>query len=544
MKKHNHLTWRRALRSLSSAAFGAVLLAGLCMGGAGMAYAATPISPVDSTAVAQLKLRYVSDSSDKGITALSSDPDYRPVTLPEVANRETGKAGLCYPTPFNPGVDADGYCWNDDADDNGTNGWAPQGFSVPHNASGDGTWNSRRWEVTSWHDASEVARLRFTDRGSATPTYFDVSLIEVSADGSGYSLGKLTSHADGVVWYGNNLLLAGGRYLRVASLSDLKIAPDNSYVLPIRHTYRTPADASTSCSVSTGGSPCLNGLSFDRSNNALTSNEYLRGAAGARIIRWPFNLSTGLPRADSGATTGDSTAMAARTSPVWGMQGVLYAQGSFFISGACPSSFDVSYREPACVHKGTPGAAPSVLTAVPDMTQNLDWDASTDRIRGVNEVAQSTQPYPQRLVFDFSPTARAITTVRFRNVNSDKCLTPYGSSLNNGAYVVQWDCNGHSGENWYWNGSEIRNFQSDRCLTIYGASTSNGANATQWVCNGSAAQQWTRVTGAAGGGSMLVNGNSGLCLTIYGGSLDNGANSTQWTCGSSNLAHSWVGYTP
>ncbi|POX50884.1 RICIN domain-containing protein [Streptomyces sp. Ru72] len=110
--------------------------------------------------------------------------------------------------------------------------------------------------------------------------------------------------------------------------------------------------------------------------------------------------------------------------------------------------------------------------------------------------------------------------------------------------MVQWDCNGHSGEDWYWNGSEIRNFQSDRCLTIYGASTSNGANATQWVCNGSTAQQWTRVTGAAGGGSMLVNGNSGLCLTIYGGSLDNGADSTQWTCDSSTPAHSWVGYTP
>jgi hypothetical protein len=47
------------------------------------------------------------------------------------------------------------------------------------------------------------------------------------------------------------------------------------------------------------------------------------------------------------------------------MQGVVRAEGSFFISGACPSSFDVSYREPACVHKGAPGHSTHVLTAGP-----------------------------------------------------------------------------------------------------------------------------------------------------------------------------------
>lgn len=170
------------------------------------------------------------------------------------------------------------------------------------------------------------------------------------------------------------------------------------------------------------------------------------------------------------------------------MQGVVRAAGSFFISGACPSSFDVSYREPACVHKGAPGDSTHVLTAVPDMAQNLDWDASTGRIRGANEVAQADQAYPQRLVYDIYPTARPITTVRFRNVKSDKCLVPYGSSLNNGANVVKWDCNGTSGQNWFWNGYEIGNFQNNRCLTVYGSSTSDGAYVVQWQCNGSTAQ--------------------------------------------------------
>ncbi|GAA4885996.1 hypothetical protein GCM10023235_78870 [Kitasatospora terrestris] len=90
------------------------------------------------------------------------------------------------------------------------------------------------------------------------------------------------------------------------------------------------------------------------------------------------------------------------------------------------------------MHKGSPGGSTSVLTAVPDMTQNLDWDSSTGRIRGVNEVGQLDRALPQRLVFDFAPTARSITTVRFKNVNSGMCLTPYGGSLNNGANIVQW----------------------------------------------------------------------------------------------------------
>jgi hypothetical protein len=225
------------------------------------------------------------------------------------------------------------------------------------------------------------------------------------------------------------------------------------------------------------------------------------------------------------------------------MQGAVYAQGSFFLSGLCPASFETGYLESACVHKGAPGASPHVLTAVPDMTQNLDWDSSTGRVRGVNEVIQSGKVVvPQRLVFAFSPTARSIATIRLKNVNSGKCLIPYGSSLNDGANVVQWECNGTSAQNWYWDGTRIRNFQSDRCLTVYGGSTSNGAEMTQWRCNGSAAQDWSRATGTAGG-SLLVNGGSGLCLTLYGGSTTNGAFSVQWSCQSGSTAHNWTGHT-
>ncbi|WP_146075280.1 RICIN domain-containing protein [Streptomyces sp. Ru71] len=531
---------RRATRAWRAAVAGLLLLAGLCVGGTGTAYAASGIIPVASDKFVLSRQADYSTAVDKTLTG-SRVGD---TLLHGLTGGRSGKAGLCYPTPFNPGVDADGYCWGEptDADESGTNGWAPQGFSVPHTSAGDGYWAGERWEVTSWHLGSDnrQSRLRFVDRTSATPRYYDVALVDF---GGGTSVTPHMSHADGVVWYENRLFVANGGTLDVVELRDLTRYSGISgfdYVLPVRARYTTTVGTSDGkCVPAAGTWPCMNGLSFDREHSALVSNEYYNvDGSGGRIVQWPFDLGTGYFPGTA------NTAEAAWVSPVWRMQGVVRAEGSFFISGQCPSSFDVSYREPACVHKGAPGDSTHVLTAVPDMAQNLDWDASTGRIRGVNEVAQADQAYPQRLVYDFYPTARPITTVRFRNVKSGKCLIPYGSSLNNGANVVQWDCNGKSGENWFWNGSEIRNFQSNRCLTVYGSSTANGAYAVQWECNGSTAQRWSGVTGAAGGGSLLVNGNSGLCLTIYGGGTSNGTVATQWTCDKTETAHSWIGYTP
>lgn len=323
---------------------------------------------------------------------------------------------------------------------------------------------------------------------------------------------------DSVVWYGDNLLVGHGWRLDVYQLPDLKYDSAGfqgfSYLLPARYSYLTAPDISPNgCTQITGDVPCLNGLSFDRAHSALTSNEFNAKGPGGGLIRWPLDLTTGLPATPGGSAFGPSDATAAWSSPVWAMQGVVFAQGSFFMSGTCPGSFDTGYRESDCVHEGAPGGGTSVLTAAPDMTQNLDWDASAGRIHGVNEVGQSTQVMPQRMVFDFAPAAVPLSTVRFMNVNSGKCLLPYHSSLNNGADIIEWDCNGKSPENWYWDGDRIRNFQSNRCLTVYGGSLTQGAQMVQWDCNGSASQDWSRVTGAAGGGSMLVNGISGQRLT-------------------------------
>ncbi|WP_327233827.1 RICIN domain-containing protein [Streptomyces sp. NBC_01317] len=517
------------------------LIGGIWLG-TGTAQAASAISPISASG---LTLHPLPDQT-RAVDGLSANPDLKAQSFADLTGTGTaGKNGLCYPAPFNPGVNADGYCWNNTADDAGTNDWFPQGLSLAHNRTTDGVWGGHHWEVTSWHYGSDntLAKLRFVDRDATTPRYFDVLLVTA---GSGGAFSATNSHVDGVVWYGDNLLVGHGFRLDVYQLPDLKYDSAGfhgfSYLLPARYSYLTASDPSEKgCVPLTGDIPCLNGLSFDRAHGALTSNEFNAGASGGRLIRWPLDLTTGLPATTDGSDFGRSDATAAWSSPVWGMQGAVFAQGSFFISGLCPDSFDTGYRESACVHEGEPGGGTSVLTAVPDMTQNLDWDASARRIHGVNEVGRSNQVMPQRMVFDFAPSAAPLSTVRFKNVNSGKCLLPYHSSLNNGANVIQWDCNGKSPENWYWDGDRIRNFQSNRCLTVYGGSLTQGAQMVQWDCNGSAAQDWTRVTGAAGGGSILVNGISGQCLTVYGGSVDNGADAVQWDCDSTDPAHSWVG---
>lgn len=503
----------------------------------GTAQAASGLAPISASG---FTLSLDSDSTSEVSDGAAANPQLSRVGLTTLAGTGvSGADGLCYPAPFNPGVDARGYCWDNAGDDSGTNGWSPQGLSVPHNGTADGTWGNQRWDAVTWHSQDNtLAKLRFVSRDAATPRYTDVLLTTLSAGGT---VSPLASHVDSVVWYKDNLLIGNGRYLHVFRLSDLMRASNRpsgfDYVLPRAYLYRTTPTGSASCTAITGNAPCLTSLSFDRSTGTLLSSEYVQSGAGGRLVEWPFDLAKGLPKTGSGNTV---TASAAWTSPVWGMQGAVFAQGSFFMSGLCPSSFANGYRESACVHKAEPGGAPHVLTAVPDMTQNLDWDASTGRVRGVNEVAQADRVLPQRLVFDFAPTARPIETVRFRNVSSGKCLLPYGGSLNDGAQVVQWDCNGTSAQNWYWDGSRIRNFQSDRCLTVYGGSTANGAEMTQWRCNGSHAQDWSRATGTAGG-SLLVNGGSNLCLTTYGGSNSNGAVSVQWSCQADNAAHNWTG---
>lgn len=468
---------------------------------------------------------------------------------------------LCYPEPFHPGVDAKGYCWNDPEDDSGNvppgaPNWTPQGFSVPHTATTDGVYpatTSHRWEVVSMYDSAQghgQAKLRFVYRGTnaSSPSmanYFDVLLVRVYADGS---LQPVKSHVDGVVWFEENLLVASGGSLQVYSLDNFQRSSDPAalgyeYVLPMTLSYLSFGKSEASCNALATASPCLNSLSFDRARRALVSGEFKDSVVTdvPRIVQWPFDFGNWLPRADTGAEFGDATAAAAWSNTLLRTQGVVYRGGTFYISAACPPGYDNGYREASCVYTAVPGGRPTVLTSVPDMTQNLDWDASVGRLRGVNEVVKTTAVnHNQRLVFDFKPTAASVTTFRLKNVNSGKCLLPYSAGLNNNATVVQFTCNGTNSQDWYWAGTEIRNFQSKRCLSVKDASSSNGALLVQYDCNGYATQDWTVQNGLAGG-AVLQNLGNGLCATPSGGSVNDNAAAVQWVCNLSHPTHAWIG---
>jgi hypothetical protein len=444
------------------------------------------------------------------------------------------EAGLCYPTPFNPGVSANGYCWTDPEDITGNTHWEPQGFAVPHDSSRDGQWGGARWELVAWHHgpSDEEIRLRFVNRSDALH-YVDVALVVF---GQGGSVVRRGGHADGVAWYGNKIYIGYGHVLDIADLGDLTAytgIADYNYVLPVRYTYMTTTavNGSGACVPDSGNTPCLNGLSFDRARSGLISNEYDASTSNGRLVAWNLNLTTGLP---TGSASG------AWTTPVWGMQGVTEAQGAFFVSGLCPSSYNNSYRQPACVHTGSIGGGTHVLSEVPDMTEGIDWDSSTGRIRGVNEVEQYDRALPQRLVFDFLPVASGITVGRFRNINSNMCMLPYAASLNDGAYLVQAACDGKSAQNWYWDGNQMRSFVSNSCITAQG--TAVNSHIIEKACNGSASQSFTRETG--NGGAMLRNAASGLCMVPYAGSKSSGADIMLGNCDAGSLAYAWGGYTP
>lgn len=108
-------------------------------------------------------------------------------------------------------------------------------------------------------------------------------------------------------------------------------------------------------------------------------------------------------------------------------------------------------------------------------------------------------------------------------VHNGKCLTPYGGSSSNGANIVQWDCNGSSTQEWWYDSQNRLRNANGKCVLPYGGSTSNGANIVQWDCNGSAEQRW------------WIEGThyetfAFKCMISYGGSTSKGANMVQWDC--------------
>ncbi|GAA0913078.1 hypothetical protein [Virgisporangium aurantiacum] len=321
--------------------------------------------------------------------------------------------GLCHGTGITAGLDPTGFCW--DARDDGwdTANWRPQGISGSWDAQPSGLWENRRITVASWHgikDSDAFGRLTFVDfTSTGTLKFRDVLLVVPVRTATGVTFTTFNwNHADGVVWYGNTLLVANGGRLHAFRLThlwamdrsaeDIGLGPNGDqpasarwhrYALPMVGEYYpeyTPAPGSpyVGCSSITGVRPCMNSISLDRRGSArdsMVSAEFVGpNQAGGRAFRWPMDYTTALPALSA---DGKVHAEEAFTSPIWHMQGVASDGTNWFLSGTCAGGTGT------CVHKAAANQAPSQKTRVYGGLENLSYQpvatGQAARLWGINE---------------------------------------------------------------------------------------------------------------------------------------------------------------
>ncbi|MFC0622875.1 hypothetical protein [Kribbella deserti] len=323
------------------------------------------------------------------VAALETKPQLAPVGVAEVlasSNRQ-GRA-LCHPTFISASLNPQGFCWQDGEDDD-LNVWIPQGVTGSGDANpATGTVGGKRVVLASWHNADDTAiRISFLDL--ATNKYRHVLLVEPTSNGN---FAAIAGHGHGLFWSGNKLVVAtGGAVLRVFDLThiwrtdtstgEVGLGTDgkfharwHAFALPQLGAYWYPGGG---CANTTGLKPCFASLALDHSGTGsfVAVEHTVRG--GGRIVRWPLNTATGLPRA---GTDGAVRAIEAFNSPVWGMQGAVASGNKFVIAGVCPEyagNIGDGVDYPSCLHRGTGGVSTSTWTKAPKNTENLShWPAT------------------------------------------------------------------------------------------------------------------------------------------------------------------------
>jgi hypothetical protein len=275
-------------------------------------------------------------------------------------------------------------------------------------------------------ESERATRISFVrNAGGTSTTYGHVLLVRPSASPTTNFEAVTDTHADGLVWYGNRLFVANGGELQVYDMRHLwrmttiaekvgvtdgktSSARGHQWAMPMIGSYALSGKGvGPECAPGTGRL-CLSSLSLDRSTHphALVSSEHVTYKSSSepsnirgRVVRWPLNADTALPKADDGAGIGDTTASAAYTSPVWAMQGAATDGIYYYMSGACPTSWkDPDDGDPttpiptpdktdaySCIHRAKAGEAPVALTKSPRLTQNLSYAPNSGRLWGLNE---------------------------------------------------------------------------------------------------------------------------------------------------------------
>ncbi|MQA09152.1 MAG: hypothetical protein GEU98_11520 [Pseudonocardiaceae bacterium] len=298
-------------------------------------------------------------------------------------NREARE--LCQDT----GIDgATGFCWNEG--DENTADWYPQGLTGSWDATESGSYEGHRAMFASWYNKTgdkgvRVSLVNYDD--PANPTYRHILLVEPT---SGEDFKQVDVHAGGIAWVGNHLYVVDtSKGVRVFDLRHLwKTEPDETgskigkgddgkyyaynygYALPQVGAYSQEGSGDCDPPPDQLNDPlCFSYVGVDRGSSppSLLTGEYYNGAGGARLVRWPFDPSTGLLEGGSSVA-----ASKAYQSPYQNMQGAVSYEDTFLMT----RSRGADTR--GLLYRTTVGEAGSEST-IPAGPEDLSYQAAEQR---------------------------------------------------------------------------------------------------------------------------------------------------------------------
>lgn len=167
-------------------------------------------------------------SYQRTITKLEADTRIKRQSLDSVVTTPSpGRAGrypLCHSTRLKAALKPSGFCW--DKGDDTTADWVPQGVTGSGDADASGLVGGRRLIAASWHAPQDkFVRISIADftKPATKILYHHLLLVEPYVDSAGKPnfRGPANLHADGLLWYGDRLLVASGTRLQVYALDHI-----------------------------------------------------------------------------------------------------------------------------------------------------------------------------------------------------------------------------------------------------------------------------------------------------------------------------------
>ncbi|QXV58368.1 hypothetical protein CVV72_16205 [Amycolatopsis sp. TNS106] len=362
----------------------------------GVASAAAAFPKMDAATVDGFRWTSGSTFDTYGARIAALEKHLPPKGLPDVLASANRKARpLCHATYLATALKPAGFCW-EDANDDKTNDWIPQGLTGSGDAdAATGKVGGKRVVAASWHTPGDtMVRLSFVDATGLG--YRHVLLVEPTSNDN---FAVVQGHGHGMTWIGNRLFVATtGGVVRVFDTTHFWKVDDSSgvvgkgpdgkyhaafydYAMPQVGAYWYPGGGG--CTNAPGTRPCLATMSFDHSDGSIVTSEHIPNAAGGRVLRWPFDRATGLPKVSADGTV---HAKEGFVSPVWGMQGAVARNGYFVMTGVCPEYAGVAGDHPSCLHGGVGGTSTSRLSGrAPVNSQNLSYWPATGELWLMNE---------------------------------------------------------------------------------------------------------------------------------------------------------------